>query len=460
VLVTRLELVLRKRNLGRADIAERSGYTRQHFLRLRNGGDATRGGILAVTAAVEAATPQPVTAGMLFERADIVLHGRGKRLSSVHAEDRRALDALLRGPIDEGFSDRVAESGIASETSVRHLLGAAQKRLDRAPAEAAAIYVAAAQMGTRLPDTPAELAAALEAEALKGRANALGMLGRFDDALLCLAMAGRLFAEARYCFDEAGDVEYTRAVMLFKREHWDDALTATRTALRRFRKTGDGRRIARAQLLEANVLFEQGSWDGARTIWLQVRTALTALRDKDGLARVALNLGVCEMRRGKQQDARQWLNRARRGFRALKNDAELARTHWNMATYLATFETPLRAIRALRRAERAFLDLEMWVDAACVGLEITEYMVAIGADDEVLATRAQNVASVFVRAGLEVSLAEALEQLRNIARSADRRRVLRTMRRALRDAETTCTEIAVAPLGEAGGDPRPAREGT
>jgi tetratricopeptide (TPR) repeat protein len=444
--------------LGLADIAERSEYTRQHFLRLRNGGDATRGGILAVTAALQDETTRLVTPGMLFERAEVLLQGRGQRLSSVHAADRRALDAILRAPVDDTFSDRVAESGISSETSLRYLLAAARKRLDRVPREAAAIYLAAAQMGTRLQATPAELAASLEAEALKGRANALGMLGRFDDALTCLAMAGRLFAEARYCFEEAGDVEYTRGVMLFKREHWDDALAATRTALRRFRKSHDSRRTARAQLLEANILFEQGSWDAARTIWLHVRKALATLRDKDGLARVAMNLGVCEMRRGKQKEARHWLNRARSGFRALKNDAELARTHWNMATYLATFESPLRAIRALRRAERSFLRLGMWVDAACVGLEITEYMVAIGAADEALAKRAQDVASVFVRAGLEVSLAEALEQLRNIGRSVDRRRVLRGVRRALRDAEASCSEIAVAPIGEAGSDSRLADE--
>lgn len=459
MLVTRLELVLRKLNLGRrTDFAERSGYTRQHFLRLRNGGDATRGGILAVTEAVQEATTEPVTSSMLFERAEVLLRGRGQRLSTVHAADRRALDMQLRAPVDETFSDRIAESGIASETSVRYLLMAARKRLDRAPAEAAAIYLAAAHMGTLLRETPPELAAALEAEALRGRANALGMLGRFDDALLCLAMAGRLFAEARYCSDEAGDVEYTRAVMLFKQEQWDDALAASHTALRRFRQSGDSRRIARSQLLQANVLFEQGSWDAARTIWLHVRKTLTTLRDKDGLARVAMNLGVCEMRRGKRKEARHWLNRARSAFRALKNDAELARTHWNMATYLATFESPVRAIRALRRAERSFLLLGMWVDAACVGLEMTEYMVALGAADDALARRAQEVASVFVRAGLEVSLAEALEHLRNIARSADRRRVLRSVRRALRDAETTCSEIA--PLGEAGGDPRPAGEGT
>lgn len=458
MLVTRLELVLRKLGLGNADVAARSEYTRQHVLRLRNGGDATRGGILAITEAVQEATSEPVTPSMLFERAEVLLRGRGQRLSTVHAADRRALDELLRTVVDETFSDRVAATGIASETGVRYLLMEGRKRLDRAPAEAAAIYVAAAQMGTMLRESPPELAAALEAEALRGRANALGMLGQFDDALVCLALAGRLFGEAKHCFDEAGDVEYTRAVMFFKREDWDDALVATRVALRRFRSSADGRRIARGQLLEANILFEQGSWDAARAIWLGVRKSLTALRDKDGLARVALNLGVCEMRRGKHKEARHWLNHARSGFRALRNDAELARTHWNMATYLATFEGPERAIRALRRAERSFLQLGMWIDAACVGLEITEYMIGIGVADEALAARAQEVASAFVRAGLDVSLAEALEQLRNIARTADRRRVLRAVRRALRDAETTCSEIAS--LGEAGGDPRPAGEVT
>jgi len=418
-------------------------------------GDATRGGILAVTGACRKLSHERVTPSILFERAEEFLKGPGQRLSRAHAADRRVLDAILTDPINADFAADVAATGVASETAVRHLLQAGKKRLDTFPAGAAIIYYAAARMGTTLPATAPELAASLQAQALKGRANALRMLGQYDDALTLLAMAAKLFGAARYCAQEAGQVEYTRAAVLFKTELWDDALMATRAARKRFAQSKDARRMAHAELLEANILFEQGDWNSARTTWLRLRKPLAALKDKDGLARVWLNLGVCEIRRNQPEDARRWLNEASAAFRALGNEAELARTRWNMATYLATFKSPARALRALRHAERSFHALGMWVDAGCVGLDITDVMIELRTPDDVLTAHAGNVASTFIRAGLGVSAAHALDQLRQIARNADRRRVVRTVRTALRDAEANCSEVAIAALGEAGADSGP-----
>jgi tetratricopeptide (TPR) repeat protein len=423
-------------------------------------GDATRGGILAVTDACRALSHEDVTPGVLFERADEFLAGPGQRLSSAHYADRRALDTLLAEPVTPRFSARVAESGVASETALCHVLKAGRKRLDTHPAGAADIYAAAAHMSTMLPTTAPELAASLHAQALKGRSNALRMLGSYDDALTCLVMAAKLFAEARYCTDEAGQVEYTRAAVLFKMELWDDALAAARAARTQFVRRKDVRRVAYAELLEANILFEQGDSDAARATWLRLRKSLTALKDAEALARVWLNLGVCETRCEKPDDARRWLNQASAAFRALGNAAELARTRWNMATYLATFKSKSRALRALRHAQRSFVALGMWVDAGCVGLDMTEAMLELGTPEDVLTEHAQEVASTFIRAGLGVSTAHALDQLRQIARSADRRRVVRTVRTALRDAEAHCSEVAIAALGEAGTDARPPNAAT
>jgi tetratricopeptide (TPR) repeat protein len=131
-------------------------------------------------------------------------------------------------------------------------------------------------------------------------------------------MAAKLFVAARYCAEEAGQVEYTRAAVLFKMELWDDALTATRAARKRFVLSKDARRTAHAELLEANILFEHGDWNAARTTWLRLRKPLAALKDKDGLARVWLNLGVCEIRRNQPEEARRWLNEASAAFHALE----------------------------------------------------------------------------------------------------------------------------------------------
>jgi len=447
VLLTRLELFLRRTNMKPTGVARLAGYSRQHFLRLRLGeGDATRGGILAVTSACRKLSRQRVTPEVLFERAALFLKGPGQRLSHAHSGDRRRLDDILSGSLPSPLSDVIMASGVESETAVRHLLRAAKERLDTAPGRAADIYEAAGRMAAALRRTPQELAASLRAHALKGCSNALRMTGQYDQSLTCLEVAARLFASARYCMDEAGHVEYARAATLFKMELWDDALTATRAARKRFVQSKDSRRVAHAELLEGNILFERGDWDAARNRWMRLRGPLGALKDKDALARVALNLGACEIRRNEPVSARAWLNEASGAFRKLRNTAELARTRWNMATWLATFRNPARAVRALRHAQRTFESLGMWVDAACVGLDMTELMIELGIPDDVLARHAAEVASTFARSGLAVSLAHALEQLRNITHSADRRRIVRMVRAALRDAETSCSEVATETL--------------
>jgi tetratricopeptide (TPR) repeat protein len=452
VLLTRLELILRQHDLDPTDVGAQAGYTPQHFRRLRKGeSDATRGGILAVTGVVRKLSLRRLTPGVLFERADSFLKGPGQRLSLAHAADRKELDALLAEDVTARFGDRLRATGIASETAVLHLLKAARVRLNTNPAASAIIYDAAANLV--LPDTPRALAASLAGHALKGSANALRRLGSLEAALTRLATAGERFIdEGKFCADEAGQVEYTRATVLFEMELWDDALPATRSAHVRFLQSGDLRRAANAELLEANILFEQGHTDAAHTKWVQLTHVLKRMRDREGLARVWVNLGVCETRRAKPAEARQWLQRANDAFRALNNAAELARTRWNMGTYLATFEDGKRAVRIFLSAYRSFVGLQMWLDAGCVGLDALDTMIDTGAPDDELRRLAGSVADTFARAELGDGMKSALDQLRMIPRSNDRHRVVRIVRAALRDAKASCSEVsaAVAALDRAG----------
>ena len=62
-----------------------------------------------------------VTPDVLFERGDAFLNGSGQRLSLMHVEDRRALDALLAQDVTAQFAERLREAGIASETAMLHL---------------------------------------------------------------------------------------------------------------------------------------------------------------------------------------------------------------------------------------------------------------------------------------------------------------------------------------------------
>jgi tetratricopeptide (TPR) repeat protein len=412
--------------------------------------DATRGGILSVIGVARKMSGKRVTPDVLFERGDSFLKGSGQRLSLMHGEDRRALDALLAQDVTAQFADRLRAAGIASETALLHLLGAGRERLETHPDAVATIYDAAVQMGATLRDSPRELVQSLQAQAYKGRANALRILGRFEEALICLARASERFIDAAYCTDEAGQVDYTRATILAAMELWDDALPATRSALRSFTQTGNMRWAAKAELLEAVLVFEQGDVDAAHAKWVRLTKVLAARRDREDLARVWLNLGICETLRKRPADARRWLTKASAAFRELNNPSELARTRWNMGTYLATFEDGQRALRSFTSAYRGFLGLKMWLDAGCVYLDILETMIGIETPDEELTFHACTAADTLARAGLGGGVATTLDQLRQIARHDDRRRVVRMVRTGLLDSKASCSEVSFAALGEAG----------
>lgn len=450
MLLTRLELFLRRSNLRPVEVAAAAGYTRQHFRRLRMGeSDATRGGILSLIGVARRMSGQRVTPDVLFERGDSFVSGSGHRLSLMHAEDRRALDVLLAQDVTAQFADRVREAGIASETAILHMLRAGRERLETHPDAVTGIYHAAVEMGTTLRDSPRELVQSLQGQAYKGRANALRILGKFEEALTCLARAEERFIDAAYCTDEAGQVDIIRAVIMIEMELWDDALPAARSALRRFNQTRNFRGAAKAELLEAVIVFEQGDMDAAHAQWVRLAKVLAARRDRENLARVWLNLGICETLRKRPADARRWLMLAKTAFRQLDNRAELARTRWNMGTYLATFEDGHRALPIFTSAYRDFLGLKMWLDAGCVALDALETMIDIGIPDDELTLAAGGASDTLARAGLR-GIDTALDDLRRIARQDDRHRVVRMVRATLRDANARCSEVSFAALGEAG----------
>jgi tetratricopeptide (TPR) repeat protein len=440
---TRLELFLRRKDLAPLAVAKAAVYSRQHLLRVRLGEvGPTRRFVTDVTKACKKLSNEPVTPGMLFERGQELLESSYQRLSSLFTEEMRQIAAFLGSVQGDDWPARVLAAGIESETLVGYLLRVGEPRIDKAPRQAAAIFFTAAGMATRLRDTQPELAASLQAHALTGRANALRHLGEFDEALADLALAARLFGKARYCVNEAGRVEYTRGGVLFKMERFADARSAAQQARARFVSTGDTRRAAHADLLLAGILFDEGSVDAAREMWLRLRAILDDLGDSDALARVWQNLGACEVKRGDAPSARHWLRYAAAAFRALENRTELARTQWNIATYIATFRDRERGIRALRHVEQTFTELGSFSDAGCVGLDAIELMIESKTPNAALTPYAQGVAGVLVRAGLHISAATALDQLRRIARAQDRYAVVAEVRKALRDMDRPCRPAA------------------
>ena len=389
--------------------------------------------IIALTETCAQLTHEQVMPGVLFERADILLATRKRhRLSDLHAADLVRLDAILRDAAVGSVVANIVDTEIATETAVVHLIRAGQHAIDTDPTRAREVFSGALVMVASLSDTPAELVAALSAEAFKGRANALRQLGDFSAALTELSNAAQQFAAAEYCGREAGQVEYTRATVFLSMEAHEEAVQAARAARRYFLAIDDARRAVHVEILEAGIRFERGDIDTARSMFHKLRRALVPLRDRDALARVWLNLGACEIRRRDAKAARRWLTQASAAFRALGNATELLRTRWNMATYIAAFSSRQRGLRALERVERAFAALGMVADEACVGLDILELLIEDGAPAEFLSRRGRIVAATFTRIGMRISAASAVHLLRDVQTPDDARAAIERARVELR----------------------------
>jgi tetratricopeptide (TPR) repeat protein len=434
-LLTRLELFVRANDLSPLAFARAAGYARQHLLRLRSGESSpTRRLVIALTHAGAKLTRGEVRAAMLFERGDELLATRRKVLSSLFVDELRQLELFLADVSGDDWAARVLDGVVASEAAVRHLLRTGGELIDRKPRDAETIFSTAAAMVMKLPDTPVELAASLRAHALNGRGAALRHLGRTDEAIETLAHASALFAKARYCANEGGQVEYRLATVLFKQEKWAEARRAAQRARAQFVAAHDTRRAAHADLLTAGTLFDEGNVDAARDMWLRLRSILDDIGDHDALARVWLNLGACEIRRGNAAAARPWLLDAAAAFRRRGNKTELLRTRWNIANYVLEFRSATCGIRALQRVEDGFGELGALTDAACVGLDAIEAMIRNGMTGAPLARYATRIAGLLTASGLRASAAVAVDQLRRIGISSEPAAVVAEMRVALRRA--------------------------
>lgn len=442
MLLTRFELFRRRHGIPPALIAATSVCSRQHILRLRLAAAMPmRRIIVALTETCALLSKEEVTPGMLFERADLLLASRRRhRLSDLHAADLANLDSILREASDGSVVARIAEVDIATETAVVHLLQAGRNMIDTEPARATEVFSGALVVAASLSDTPAELIAALTAEAFKGRANALRQLGDFSAALAELSNAAQQFAAAEYCDAEAGQVEYTRATVFLSMEAHTEAVQAARAARRHFLAVSDTRRAVHVDILEAGIRFERGDVDAARSMFHKLRRSLVPLRDRDALARVWLNLGACELRRRDAKEARRWLTQASAAFRDLGNATELLRTRWNMATYIALFSNRQRGLRALERVARAFADMGMVADEACVELDIMEMLIEDDAPAEILSDRGRKIASTFLRIGMRLSAASAVHLLREIQSPVDARAAVDRARAELRSSSWCITD--------------------
>jgi tetratricopeptide (TPR) repeat protein len=431
---TRLELIIKSHGVKPARLAAQASYSRGHLARAREGEPTSQRFQEEVTTTIRRIVRRRVSRTELFEPEGVPIRtllqqttaGRKRRkTSSQQFATSKNLGVLVGALSDADFEAWLARvrtnAGAATEAATRDLVDAAFPLLDRQPARAEQLYAAAVGLTERLATSSPLLVLALRGYAEKGRANALRMLGRYQEAMQVLIDAEQHFVDARYCTLEIGEVRYARAGILFKMQRWPQAQEAADQARRIFEEEHDRTRALHARVIEGCVLVERGNLDAARAVFVSLLKQLTAKRHRDTLARVYMNLGACDLRRREPAIARHWLRRASQLLREIGTPSELARARWCGAKITIFEGDRTRGMRELRGVMHEFERLSMLADAGFAGLDLLEQLLADGSAAKEAERLARSLAEFFVAAHVNVSAARAIAYLRDAAtaRTAD-----------------------------------------
>jgi tetratricopeptide (TPR) repeat protein len=332
-----------------------------------------------------------------------------ERISREKRAAERDFAALIAAPPETWRAYVTAHPSASTEALVRRIIDAAIPDFDRKPEHALALLDAADSIAACVKDTNERMES--RSEVWKNQANALRMLGRYEDAMNATVLAERFAEEVPTGAFTIAQIIYTRGTVLFKMGRFTETIAVARDASQRFAEYGDVRRVIHARNLEAMALTEQGDTAEGLRVYLLIEQQLQQLDDPQMTARVTKNIGVSHRRLGNYDDAAAYTLAAQQLYRALGADSEVIRSEWTLgAIDLITGETESGLAR-LREAAATFEKLGMLADAGFVKLALTEELLRLGEWDEA-STLAGEAADTFARAGAKLHLSTALSYLR------------------------------------------------
>ncbi len=321
----------------------------------------------------------------------------------------RDFAAIIKEPIETWAAYVVSHPHALTEQLVRRITDTAIEEFDRQPAYALSLLDAADSIAERLHVQNARVEC--RADVWKNRANALRMLGRYDEALNATVTAERFAQDIATGGFTLAQIIYTRGTVLFKMGSFSETIKTARDACYRFAEYGDVRRVIHARNLEAISLTEQGDTAESLRVYLLIEQQLRKLDDPMMQALVTTNIGVAHLRLGNYVDARTFVASAQAQYRKLGSESEVIRAEWALGQIdLRTGDIDV-GIRRLRNATASFESLCMLSDAGFVKLDLTEELLRLEEWDEA-GTVAGEAAEAFARAGAKLHLSSALAFLR------------------------------------------------
>lgn|GEM_PF-1287114 len=312
---------------------------------------------------------------------------------------------------------------------VRALLLEAQAHLGSDLAVARSRSEQAISVALSIPEGAYPLAAIVLArgDAHREHANALRLLGHFPGALGALDRAA---ADCESLYASAcplAQVEFSRALVLFKMSRFAAATAALHACSDTFLEFGDVAGSTKARFMQASIYFEEGSITKAGAVFESLLDPVRRAVDREMLARLESNLGACAIALDDEPSARAHFGNALGLFEELHLDTEKVRIRWNLAR-LTLRRDPGASLRPLQEVRISFQTLGLGMDAALVALDMVEALLATG-DTERAERLSAELLTAFQRMDANLNVTQALTYFHE---STKARRATTRLTRSLR----------------------------
>jgi tetratricopeptide (TPR) repeat protein len=343
----------------------------------------------------------------------------------------------LSGPSAWWRARALRTSGIVTYGCVELLLDRSRTLLDQSPADATEAAAVAVDVAERLPGEsyPPDLAMSARAEAWREYAYSLFYIGHLTEASKALDVAEQACRQLPAPELGLARIALIRASLYRANDRTAEAIALTEQAAATFDRLGDRTRYVKARVTEANMRYGRGDIAAALAIWLSVEDA-PGLAEDGTLGMVLHNIGYAYRDLGNRPMARTYLDRASAQYEARGMAVERVRTRWAEGGMLVMGGEVVEGVRILREAWRAFEQVGMELEAALVGLEIAEALLATGESEEVPSI-CRAILDRFVSEGMTSRAITALSFLREAVAaekaSPDLVRTIHSFLRALPD---------------------------
>lgn len=368
--------------------------------------------IVAEADLMDAETWEPIAGSAT--RASLMEHAARIEAEDAHAEE--ILRPYLANPASAAWEALASRRAFRTGGVVRRLNAHAHGICEADPLAALTYADAAAAIAEALPDDAYSAGAVnqLRGTASKERANALMLLGRFPAAHEALDRAERFFRRTMNNGLGLSMVALVRAGVLYEQQRYDEAMAAAERAERGFAHAGDEKRRMDAVLLRASIMMETGDATGALRLYRQIIDYGERTNNLRAVARGSYACGHAEVDLGNLAEASLHFHRALVLFREVGPEPDRVATEWGIARIVLKSGKPHDAVRRLRIVQREFEARGMITDAALVGLDVAEALLALGQPQQIVPL-AQHLFGVFKEAGMLTGALSAIAYMKEAA---------------------------------------------